>query len=30
LTSKYGGTEVKYEDKEYKIVSVDDILAVIG
>ncbi|MFA7231573.1 MAG: co-chaperone GroES [Victivallaceae bacterium] len=30
LTSKYGGTEVKHEDKEYKIVSVDDILAVIG
>jgi chaperonin GroES len=30
LTSKYGGTEVKYEGKEYKIVSVDDILAVIG
>ncbi len=30
LTSKYGGTEVKYEDVEYKIVSADDILAVIG
>jgi len=30
LTSKYGGTEVKYEDAEYKIVSADDILAVIG
>ncbi len=28
LTSKYGGTEVKYDDKEYKIVSMDDILAV--
>lgn len=30
LTSKYGGTEVKYNDKEYKIVSADDILAIIG
>ena len=30
LTSKYGGSEVKYNDKEYKIVSADDILAIIG
>lgn len=30
LTSKYGGTEVKYDDKEYKILSSSDILAVIG
>lgn len=30
LTSRYGGTEVKYEGKEYKILSADDILAVIG
>lgn len=30
LTSKYGGTEVKYNDKEYKIVSADDIQAIIG
>ena len=30
LTSKYGGTEVKYDDEEYKIVSASDILAVIG
>ncbi len=30
LTSKYGGTEVKYDDKEYKILRVDDILAVVG
>ena len=30
LTSKYGGTEVKYDDEEYKIVSDSDILAVIG
>ena len=30
LTSKYGGTEVKYYDKEYKILSASDILAVIS
>ena len=30
LTSRYGGTEVKVEDKEYKVVAQDDILAVIG
>lgn len=30
LTSKYGGTEVKYDDQEYKILSSSDILAVIG
>ncbi len=30
LTSKYGGTDVKLDDKEYKIVSSSDILAVIG
>jgi len=30
LTSKYGGTEVKLNDKEYKILKVDDILAVVG
>ncbi|MGN0872905.1 MAG: co-chaperone GroES [Victivallales bacterium] len=30
LTSKYGGTEVKYDDKEYKILSASDILAVIS
>ncbi|MBO5760752.1 MAG: co-chaperone GroES [Lentisphaeria bacterium] len=29
LTSKYGGTEVKYDGKEYKILSASDILAVI-
>ena len=29
LTSKYGGTEVKYDDKEYKVISVSDILAII-
>ena len=30
LTSKYGGTEVKYDDKEYKTLSASDILAVIS
>ena len=30
LTSKYSGTEVKVDDKEYKVVNQDDILAVIG
>ena len=29
LTSRYGGTEVKVDDKEYKVVNQDDILAVI-
>lgn len=29
LTSKYGGTDVKIGDKEYKILSSSDILAVI-
>jgi len=29
LTSKYGGTEVKIEGKEYKILSSSDILAVL-
>lgn len=30
LTSRYGGSEVKVGDKEYKVVSQDDILAVVG
>ena len=30
LTSKYGGTEVKIDDQEYKILSESDILAVVG
>lgn len=30
LTSKYGGTEVKYDDKEYKILNVSDILGIVG
>lgn len=29
LTSKYGGTEIKLDDKEYKILSSSDILAVV-
>lgn len=29
LVSKYGGTTVKHNDKEYKILSQDDIIAVI-
>lgn len=29
LISKYGGTEVKLDGKEYKILSSDDILGVI-
>jgi chaperonin GroES len=30
LTSKYGGTDVKIDDQEYKILSSDDILAIVG
>jgi len=29
LISKYGGTEIKVDGKEYKILNSDDILAVI-
>jgi chaperonin GroES len=29
LISKYGGTEVKIDGKEYKILNSDDILAVV-
>ena len=29
LVSKYGGTEIKLDGKEYKILNCDDILAVI-
>src|SRR5271163_5097782 len=29
LCSKYGGTEIKIDGKEYKILNTDDILAVI-
>ena len=30
LMPKYGGTEVRIDDKEYQIVREDDILAIIG
>ena len=30
LYSKYGGTELKYEDNEYLIMSESDILAILG
>ena len=30
LYSKYGGTELKYDGKEYLIMSESDILAIIG
>jgi chaperonin GroES len=30
LVSKYGGTEIKLDGKEYKIMSSDDLLAVIA
>jgi chaperonin GroES len=30
LTSKYGGSDIKIDGKEYKILNSDDILAVIG
>jgi len=30
LTSKYGGTDIKLDGKEYKIVSSSDILAVFA
>ncbi len=29
LVSKYGGTEIKIDGKEYKILSADDLLAVV-
>ncbi|MFM1945348.1 MAG: hypothetical protein RI897_4330 [Verrucomicrobiota bacterium] len=29
LVSKYGGTEVKLDGKEYKLLNADDILAII-
>ncbi len=28
--SKYGGTEVKYDDEDYLILSARDVLAVVG
>jgi chaperonin GroES len=30
LTAKYGGTDIKYDDKEYKILNQGDILAILG
>jgi chaperonin GroES len=30
LHSKYGGTDIKIEGKEYKLLSSDDILAIVG
>lgn len=30
LISKWGGTEVKVDGKEYKVLSKDDILAIVG
>ena len=30
LVSKYGGTEIKLDGKEYKILNADDILAIVG
>ncbi len=30
LVSKYGGTEIKLDGREYKILSSDDVLAVIA
>jgi chaperonin GroES len=29
LISKYGGTDIKLDNKEYKVLSKDDILAVV-
>jgi len=29
LVSKYGGTEVKIDGKEYKILNTDDVLAIL-
>jgi len=29
LVSKYGGTEIKLDGREYKILSTDDILAIV-
>ena len=30
LVSKYGGTEIKLNGKEYRIFNGDDVLAIIG
>jgi chaperonin GroES len=30
LVSKYGGTEIKLDGKEYKLLSSDDLLAILN
>jgi chaperonin GroES len=30
LITKYGGTEVKFDDEEYMIIREEDVLAIIG
>ena len=30
LTSKYGGSDIKFEGKEYKVMNASDILAILG
>jgi len=30
IISKYGGTQVKYDDEEYTILREDDILGIVG
>ena len=30
MISKYGGTEIKVDGKEYKVLNSDDILAIVG
>ncbi|NQV55942.1 MAG: co-chaperone GroES [Rhodospirillales bacterium] len=30
LTGKYGGTDIRFEDQDYKILNSNDILAVVG
>ena len=30
LVSKYGGTEIKIDDKDFKILNREDILAIVG
>lgn len=30
IISKYGGTEVKFDDKKYQLVREDDILGILG
>jgi chaperonin GroES len=30
LVSKYGGTEIKIDDRDFKILNTEDILAIVG